>query len=55
MNFNGLMNIIFAGFSPFMMRDTVSKSATLGLHRHETKYWMRRNPNEVVKRGKKKK
>lgn len=36
-----------AGFSPFAMRDTTSKSAMLGIRgSKEMKHWMQRNPNE---------
>lgn len=47
----------FTGFSPFVMRDVNSKSAMLGVQgkNQQVKYWMRKNPNEVFKYGKKKK
>ncbi|RZF34705.1 hypothetical protein LSTR_LSTR013864 [Laodelphax striatellus] len=46
-----------AGFSPFVMRDVNSKSAMLGIpgQGKQVKYWMRRNPNEAIRRSKKKK
>lgn len=41
-----------AGFSPFVMRDVNSRSAVLGIRNknQSVKYWMRKNPNEVVKK-----
>ncbi|KAJ8888712.1 hypothetical protein PR048_008204 [Dryococelus australis] len=44
-----------AGFSPFIMRDVSSRSAMLGIRPSETKHWMRKNPNEAVRRRSKKK
>ncbi|GLH02566.1 RNA-binding protein NOB1 [Gryllus bimaculatus] len=46
-----------AGYSPFVLRDVTSRSAMLGIRSNHTqiKNWMRRNPNEVVKKGKKRK
>lgn len=40
------------GFSPFVMRDVNSRSAVLGVcnKNQSVKYWMRKNPNEVVKK-----
>lgn len=43
-----------AGYSPFVMRDVNSKSAMLGI-RPVVKNWMRSNPNEVRRQGKKNK
>lgn len=44
-----------AGFSPFVMRDVNSRSAVLGIRNKNqgVKYWMRKNPNEVVKNKRK--
>ncbi|XP_012274876.1 RNA-binding protein NOB1 isoform X2 [Orussus abietinus] len=40
-----------AGYSPFVMRDTNSRSAILGIRsRREAKHWMRKNPNESKKK-----
>uniref|UniRef100_A0A1B6IH33 Nin one binding (NOB1) Zn-ribbon-like domain-containing protein n=2 Tax=Homalodisca liturata TaxID=320908 RepID=A0A1B6IH33_9HEMI len=54
---NPLDEDYIAGFSPFVMRDVNSKSAMLGIRgkNQEFKYWMRKNPNEVVKHRRKKK
>ncbi|KAG7197067.1 hypothetical protein KM043_015655 [Ampulex compressa] len=42
-----------AGYSPFVMRDVYSKSATLGIRPGNTvKYWMKRNPNECRRKRK---
>ncbi|XP_025833910.1 RNA-binding protein NOB1 [Agrilus planipennis] len=50
---NPLDDDYIAGFSPFVMRDINSKSAQLKIRPNsEVKYWMRRNPNEVMKRKK---
>lgn len=44
-----------AGMSPFVMRDVNSRAAILGVQPGaEIKYWMRKNPNQVVKRRRKK-
>lgn len=44
-----------AGMSPFVMRDVNSRAAVLGVQPGaEVKYWMRKNPNQVVKRRRKK-
>uniref|UniRef100_A0A224XNY1 RNA-binding protein NOB1 n=1 Tax=Panstrongylus lignarius TaxID=156445 RepID=A0A224XNY1_9HEMI len=44
-----------AGISPFVMRDVSSKSAVIHANnKSDVKYWMRKNPNEVVKRRRKK-
>lgn len=44
-----------AGVSPFSMRDVSSRAAVLGVQPGgEVKYWMRKNPNQVVKRRRKK-
>ncbi|CAH1397224.1 unnamed protein product [Nezara viridula] len=44
-----------AGVSPFTVRDVNSRAAVLGvLPGGEVKYWMRKNPNQVVKRRRKK-
>ncbi|XP_054283997.1 RNA-binding protein NOB1-like [Macrosteles quadrilineatus] len=54
---NPLDDDYIAGFSPFVMRDVNSRSAMLGIQGKHTqvKYWMRKNPNEVVKHGRRKK
>uniref|UniRef100_A0A1B6LHL0 RNA-binding protein NOB1 n=1 Tax=Graphocephala atropunctata TaxID=36148 RepID=A0A1B6LHL0_9HEMI len=54
---NPLDDDYIAGFSPFVMRDVNSKSAMLGIggKHQEVKYWMRKNPNEVVKHRRRKK
>ncbi|XP_066992305.2 RNA-binding protein NOB1 isoform X4 [Anabrus simplex] len=44
-----------AGYSPFVMRDVTSRAAVLGIRGTEIKNWMRRNPNEVRKKGSKNK
>ncbi|XP_015603970.1 RNA-binding protein NOB1 [Cephus cinctus] len=42
-----------AGYSPFVMRDTNSKSAMLGIRPgSHVKHWMRKNPNEARRRRK---
>ncbi|KAK9497657.1 hypothetical protein O3M35_004345 [Rhynocoris fuscipes] len=44
-----------AGVSPFVMRDVSSRSAVINAsNRTDIKYWMRKNPNEVIKRRRKK-
>lgn len=50
---NPLNDDYIAGFSPFVMRDTNSKSAMLCIRPGgEMKYWMRKNPNEARRRKK---
>ncbi|XP_014253470.1 RNA-binding protein NOB1 [Cimex lectularius] len=52
---NPLKDDYIACSSPFLMRDISSKSAILGVQRKvELKSWMRRNPNEVTKKRRKK-
>lgn len=47
--------ICTSGVSPFSMRDVSSRAAVLGVQPGgEVKYWMRKNPNQVVKRRRKK-
>ena len=42
-----------AGYSPFVMRDVNSKAAMLGIKSNEPlRHFMRRNPNECMKRRK---
>ena len=50
---NPLDDDYIAGFSPFAVRDVTSRSAQLCIRpEDETKYWMRKNPNEARRRRK---
>ncbi|KAF2878850.1 hypothetical protein ILUMI_27314 [Ignelater luminosus] len=51
---NPLDDDYIAGFSPFVMRDVTSKSAQLKIRpTTDVKHWMRKNPNEAVRRRRK--